>query len=229
MYLFKNQKGELRIERVLIVSLIAVLLVWAITFIIINFYDNSGQIGDSFGMVNALFSALAFSLLIYTSLLQTQELRLQREELRENRKQLESSAKAHNELVELNKVIHSDRIIPQFKIESFEQTENEIHINLKTLFGDINFKRIHSVPQDDNKVGFSYGYKNGSLEGLKKEYSINGPMHFDKREIPGIKEVFIIYSTGTEKKYMQEIKNLTGRWVLDSPNELSDDSNISFE
>lgn len=47
-----------------------------------------GQFGDMFGGLNALFTALAFAALIYTVLLQRDELSLQRRELAGQRKQL---------------------------------------------------------------------------------------------------------------------------------------------
>jgi hypothetical protein len=58
-----------------------------------------GQFGDLFGGVNALFTGLAFAGVIYTILLQSNELELQREELRLNRHALERSADAQSEQV----------------------------------------------------------------------------------------------------------------------------------
>lgn len=49
---------------------------------------DRGTFGDMFGAVNALFSGLAFSVLIYTMILQRIELKLQREELRSTRAEL---------------------------------------------------------------------------------------------------------------------------------------------
>lgn len=46
---------------------------------------KAGQLGDMFGAINALFSAFAFAGLIYTILLQREELSLQREELESTR------------------------------------------------------------------------------------------------------------------------------------------------
>ncbi|MEQ8713163.1 MAG: hypothetical protein RIC80_09095 [Cyclobacteriaceae bacterium] len=63
---------------------------------------SPGNAGDMFGAVNALFSALAFAFLIYTALMQREELKLQREELRETRKELARSAEAHQELVKIS-------------------------------------------------------------------------------------------------------------------------------
>jgi Putative phage abortive infection protein len=50
-----------------------------------------GILGDTFGAVNALFSGLAFVGLIYTILLQSQELKLQRLELALTRKEMEET------------------------------------------------------------------------------------------------------------------------------------------
>jgi hypothetical protein len=52
-----------------------------------------GQFGDMFGAVNALFSGLAFSGIIYTILMQREELSLQREELKLNRQELQDTRK----------------------------------------------------------------------------------------------------------------------------------------
>jgi hypothetical protein len=53
-----------------------------------------GQFGDMFGGLNAIFSAMAFAVLIYTMWLQRTELRLQREELHETRAELARQATA---------------------------------------------------------------------------------------------------------------------------------------
>lgn len=53
--------------------------------------------------VNALFTSLAFALLIYTALMQREELKLQREELRATREELARSAKSQEDLVRLTK------------------------------------------------------------------------------------------------------------------------------
>lgn len=61
-----------------------------------------GQFGDMFGGINALFSAFAFAGLIYTVLLQRNELALQRQELQQTREELKRSADAQ---VESRKVL----------------------------------------------------------------------------------------------------------------------------
>ncbi len=54
---------------------------------------NAGVFGDSFGVLNSLFSGLAFAGVIITILLQRDELRLQREELARSSAAQESTAR----------------------------------------------------------------------------------------------------------------------------------------
>jgi hypothetical protein len=59
--------------------------------------DEASKFGDSFGYVNALFAGLAFAGVIYAILLQSKELRLQREELEYTRDELHRSANAQEQ------------------------------------------------------------------------------------------------------------------------------------
>ncbi len=104
---FKNEienSKRPRMLRILFYAICAVIILWSSTYFILKYMAKPGEIGDAFGMANALFSALAFALLIYTSLLQREELRLQRKEIAENREELKRSADAQKDLVK-------DRII----------------------------------------------------------------------------------------------------------------------
>ena len=58
------------------------------------FEQEPGVIGDMFGMVNSLFSGLAFFYLVHTIRLQKHELELQRSELSMTREELAASARA---------------------------------------------------------------------------------------------------------------------------------------
>lgn len=79
------------------VLLIIVLVIFFASWLVIkkhyegavDFNTARGTFGDQFGAVNALFSALAFAGLIYTIILQMNELRYQRVELADNRKEME--------------------------------------------------------------------------------------------------------------------------------------------
>lgn len=86
-------------------TLVAVLLLWGGVALVVYLkgedWATRGQIGDMFGVVNALFSGLAFALLIFTIYLQRQEIQLQsealkaqQEELRLTRKEVKRSAEA---------------------------------------------------------------------------------------------------------------------------------------
>lgn len=211
MGLLRDRNGDLKVGNILILSIVAVFIIWATTFLIIYFTDNAGQVGDSFGMVNALFSALAFSLLIYTSLLQTQELRLQREELRENRKQLESSAKAHNELVSLTKVINRDKVIPQLEIINFKKSDTHIYFDLKVLFGEISFQelRISNVYSVTDKNG------NSTNNDHYLENDIIGPFEVKIDSLSA--DIRIYYKHVQGSKYFHRIYDIKSSWRLSEP------------
>jgi hypothetical protein len=74
----------------------AIFVLWLFTaFLALNLDGTrSGQFGDAFGAINALFSGLAFVGLVFAILLQRIELKLQREELTETRIELAGSRKA---------------------------------------------------------------------------------------------------------------------------------------
>jgi hypothetical protein len=75
--------------------------VWALSWfglsILHSDLEKRGQFGDTFGAVNALFSGLAFAILIHTMWLQKEELELQRKELKMTRRELKRSATAQEE------------------------------------------------------------------------------------------------------------------------------------
>lgn len=68
--------------------IVLVVVVWATGWLLYPL-KGRGTIGDMFGVVNALFSALAFAGIIYTVWLQKTELQLQRRELELTRAELE--------------------------------------------------------------------------------------------------------------------------------------------
>lgn len=77
---------------------VGVIIVWVLSALWIynalpNWSDR-GTVGDMFGAVNALFSGLAFAALIYTILLQREEIKTNRKEIELNRKELKKSTQA---------------------------------------------------------------------------------------------------------------------------------------
>ena len=75
-----------------------VVIVWVAFGIAVYFtfpdQETRGQFGDMFGAVNALFSALAFAILIHTLWLQREDLDIQRQELQDTREELKGQRKA---------------------------------------------------------------------------------------------------------------------------------------
>ena len=90
--------------------------------------EERGTFGDQFGAVNALFSGLAFAGLIYTIVLQRNDLKLQRKDLLYQRKELELTRKEMEEqTAEFQKQNNT------LKIQRFENT----FFNMMSLFQNI--------------------------------------------------------------------------------------------
>ncbi len=83
----KKEKKEWWLEWYVFVSaLLVITVVWIFSYFAImnvssDCQEAAGQTGDTFGAVNALFSGFAFTGIIFTILIQSKELRMQREEL----------------------------------------------------------------------------------------------------------------------------------------------------
>jgi flagellar biosynthesis component FlhA len=123
----KKSKSGLLILMILIVVVIWILSSFLIIFGLDNWSDR-GTFGDLFGAVNALFSGLAFAGLIYTIVLQKQDLELQRKEIALNRTELKKTSKAQQ---------HSEKAL----IEQVEQMKIASKLNaLKTLIDYYNIQ-----------------------------------------------------------------------------------------
>lgn len=112
--------------------IILVVIIWIGSTVLIMFgldnWSDRGSFGDQFGAVNGLFSGLAFAGLIYTIVLQKQDLEMQREEIAQNRKELQKSAKAQQK---------SERALT----EQVEQMKIAARLNaLKTLIDYYNIQ-----------------------------------------------------------------------------------------
>jgi len=122
-----ESKSGLLILMILIVVVIWILSSFLIIFGLDNWSDR-GTFGDLFGAVNALFSGLAFAGLIYTIVLQKQDLELQRKEIALNRTELKKTSKAQQ---------HSEKAL----IEQVEQMKIASKLNaLKTLIDYYNIQ-----------------------------------------------------------------------------------------
>src|SRR5262245_27407764 len=82
----------------IIFIVISLLLSFVVYFYLVScFYpkiSDRSNFGEMFGGINALFSGFAFLGVIYTILLQKEELQLQRKELEQTREELKRTAEA---------------------------------------------------------------------------------------------------------------------------------------
>ncbi len=113
-------------------------LLWGANWYFVSRYagdaTKQGQFGDMFGAVNALFTALAFAGLIYTVLLQRDQLTLQQKEIFESgetqRKLVEKQIAAQQELFERQKSFQEEQrqkqMAHELKLEELRQTFEEI-------------------------------------------------------------------------------------------------------
>ena len=174
-----------------ITLVIFVLSVFVISWLVIrfhyadetDFYAARGTFGDQFGAVNALFSALAFAGLIYTIILQMNELRYQREELIDNRKEMERQT---NEFKQQNAALKKQTFENTFfnMLSLQQQIVNELSITeqqkiwLKsdTPEGRSSHEEMYDYTYTGRKV-FEFLYihnSNGKAEGLSQNLISGG-------------------------------------------------------
>ena len=81
-------------KKITIIFVLLIILLWTVSFYFIpEFYgeiNSSGEFGDMFGAINALFSGLAFVGVIIAIILQKDELALQRIELKQTREEMKA-------------------------------------------------------------------------------------------------------------------------------------------
>lgn len=115
-FFFDDKDGgrRLKLTRILFIAIGFVVVLWASTFLIFLYLPPTGPgtVGDTFGMINTLFSALAFAFLIYASLMQSEELRTQREEIRMTREIHKEQLQTLNSQLEMEKKFSVRRALP---------------------------------------------------------------------------------------------------------------------
>jgi hypothetical protein len=157
--------------RLTLISII--ILLWAGTwyFLIHNNalsnFTERGQFGDMFGVINSLFSGLAFAGIIYTILLQREELKAQREELKLTKQEFIKQ----NETLRLQRFentffklldMHNGVVDTLVLIES--SNEGRFESNGRTVFNTLirilryseNFKSNPTTAEEFNRLSTSY-------------------------------------------------------------------------
>ncbi len=96
---------QFNIDRGIVYGFLIIVIIWWGSFPLFTHFfpdvSKSWAFWDTFWAINSLFSGLAFLWIIYTILLQRQELKFQREELEMTRKELEKTAKAQEQQVDI--------------------------------------------------------------------------------------------------------------------------------
>lgn len=109
-------------------------------------WGNSGLFGHTFGVINSLFSGLAFAGLLYTILLQSREIKIQREELALTREQLASSATSQKEqaaytllAAQISAAISKQEIFADHYLNSkiFPGRENSNYAEMRKELGEL--------------------------------------------------------------------------------------------
>jgi hypothetical protein len=166
----KENSRKSKLNKLLLIGIITVIIFWilipSISIIYFGGAKSAGEFGDTFGIINALFSSLAFALLIYTSFMQREELELQRKELKLTRRELkmtrielEKSAEAQNRLVVLTQEeleLQKTQKPPELKFESArwipDSKENYYELTLKTKYHKLKINKIFTTKDEDFKI-----------------------------------------------------------------------------
>lgn len=159
-------KDERKINKYALIVVVVMILLWATTWILTDYYicnpTERGTFGDMFGSVNALFSGIALAGVIYTILLQRIELRQNTAELRGQKEQL----KIQNETMQLQKFensffqllsfhqkLHDElKVLAEYNASGFEHLESQQYVH-----GIIAFEELYS------KLNFHIRHRNKSI------------------------------------------------------------------
>lgn len=172
--------------KIALCAISAILLLFLLSWLCIDYFITDPQIrgtfGDKFGAVNALFSGLAFAGLIYTIILQKDELSLQREELKQTREEMKQQTM---QFEEQNKIIQIQRFENTFfnMMQFLQEITQELTITLnkdiikKTIApSGRRYRALDTEAVDfSGKQVFEETYKDGiNLKHLIQSKGING-------------------------------------------------------
>lgn len=178
----ENQKENTNYTPLILLSIGVVALYFLSWLLIGHFISDSaeqGQFGDQFGAVNALFSGLAFAGLIFTIILQKNELSLQREELSDTRQELNGQKL---QMMQQNKTLRIQRFENTFfhMMELQQQIVNDLYA----------VERENKTVQEDTSSGVTYRseveehkYQGRNLFSHKFAYGIHDTYDSNNRKV----------------------------------------------
>lgn len=202
--------------------------------------NTRGTFGDQFGAVNALFSGLAFTGLIYTIILQRRDLeiqrhdlKLQREEIALNRKEMEEQTA---EFEKQNETLKIQRFENTFfnMLSQFQEVVNSLYVKYKRNSEDLealgrevfraSFERMPiyvDIPSGNREYQRIYGMvnviENTGMEGYCKA---DVPTYFDHyfrllyRILKFVKDTPLITTFDEEYEYTSMLRAVLSRYEL---------------
>ena len=191
--------------------------------------DKRGTFGDQFGAVNALFSGLAFTGLIYTIILQRRDLKLQRTDLRQQRKEMEEQTA---EFEKQNETLRIQRFENTFfnMLSQFQEVVNNLNnrynrhrvdyeFSGREVFVDTfeNAPIIVDIPNADRTFGMRNTIKRYGLEGYVKA---DAPASFDHyfrllyRILKFVKDTPLVTKFEDEYEYTSMLRAILSRYEL---------------
>lgn len=188
-------------------------LMWAVGFVLfimllafffvynnIEGWDKRGQFGDLFGVVNALFSGLAFAGLIITIRQQHLDLEYQRQAIEQTKKELANQTKEFDEqnntlriqrfentffkMLEVQQSIVNDLYAADSHKEKIEEDDPNYHgrLSKEVLAQDVYRGRnlfYYVFCRCEHDVEFRANHKPNWVNGLFKVIALAGKSHFD--------------------------------------------------
>ena len=230
-------------KNIIWVMLGGVILLFLLNFSMVFFVKDDnfrGTFGDQFGAVNALFSGLAFTGLIYTIILQRRDLKLQRDDLGLQREEL---ALTRHEMEE--QTAEFEKQNETLKVQRFENTFfnmlsqfQEVVNNLSAQYRkygdnvDISGRELFEnyfetvtvyvdIPTEDRSVQGFRGMKNAIKRlGLNGYNKADAPAYFDHyfrllyRILKFVKESPLITDFEQEYDYTSILRAILSRYEL---------------
>lgn len=185
-------------SRYLILLTLIVVSVWLGMGWYASTKDEPGQFGDMFGAANALFSALAFAMLIYTIILQKAELRLQRLELSDTRKELEGQR------------IQMERQSDQMKKDGFESSFFKVFTVLQDIVSSMRVVNAEYSLAGRECFKDFYNYLSRSYNGSDYYRSDEGVLlrHSEEERVEVAYAYFFNMTQGDLSHYFRTLYNL---------------------
>lgn len=171
-----------------------VIILFLLNFSMIFFVSDKntrGTFGDQFGAVNALFSGLAFTGLIYTIILQRRDLemqrhdlKLQREEIALNRKEMEEQTA---EFEKQNETLKIQRFENTFfnMLSQFQEVVNNLHVRYRKYRVDYELSGREVFYNSFEKAPIFIG-PNTNYDGMRGTIQKVGLRGYEKADAPAI-------------------------------------------